>query len=94
VGGIKEKLLAARAAGLTRALVPVRNMRDVELEAGEATRAPQAAVGGAAGGPAAAAAAEGSSVLPGLVVVPVATLEEVLAAAFDPPLVLRHKSKL
>jgi ATP-dependent Lon protease len=29
VGGIKEKLLAAQAAGMTRVLIPARNMPDV-----------------------------------------------------------------
>ncbi|WIA37890.1 hypothetical protein OEZ86_014737 [Tetradesmus obliquus] len=93
VGGIKEKLLAARAAGLARALVPARNMRDVELEAGEATaphedRGPEGGCdeggGGGLGGPR----------REGLAVVPVATLEEVLAAAFDPPYLLRRRSRL
>jgi ATP-dependent Lon protease len=36
VGGIKEKLLAARAAGLKRVLVPARNMPEVHAEAQEA----------------------------------------------------------
>lgn len=31
VGGVKEKLLAAAAAGMARALVPARNMRDVTV---------------------------------------------------------------
>lgn len=32
VGGIKEKLLAARHAGCSRVIVPARNMRDVEVD--------------------------------------------------------------
>lgn len=32
VGGIKEKLLAAQAAGMARVLVPARNMPDVQAE--------------------------------------------------------------
>jgi predicted ATP-dependent protease len=94
VGGIKEKLLAARAAGLARALVPARNMRDVELDAGEAT-APQPAAEGV--GPGADDGGEAGGVRArreGLQVVPVATLEDVLAAAFDPPYLLRRRSKL
>ena len=35
VGGVKEKLLAARAAGLKRVLVPARNMPDIMAEAKE-----------------------------------------------------------
>ena len=31
VGGIKEKLLAAQAAGMARVLVPSRNMPDVQV---------------------------------------------------------------
>lgn len=31
VGGIKEKLLAAQAAGMARVLVPARNMPDVQV---------------------------------------------------------------
>ncbi len=39
VGGVREKLLAARAAGLKRVLVPARNMREVELEVPQQERA-------------------------------------------------------
>jgi predicted ATP-dependent protease len=105
VGGIKEKLLAARAAGLSRALVPARNMRDVQLEAAEAT-APEDEDN------------DGDVILDcnnvtdtqfpkqqqqcgnrrqsrqGLEVVPVAKFEDVLAAAFDPPYVLKKQSRL
>mmetsp|Transcript_6093 Transcript_6093/g.13222 ORF Transcript_6093/g.13222 Transcript_6093/m.13222 type:complete len:1166 (+) Transcript_6093:153-3650(+) len=38
VGGIKEKLLAARHAGLSRVIVPARNMRDVEVDVTPAVR--------------------------------------------------------
>jgi ATP-dependent Lon protease len=31
VGGIKEKLLAAHAAGMAKVLVPARNMPDVQV---------------------------------------------------------------
>jgi predicted ATP-dependent protease len=92
VGGIKEKLLAARAAGLSRALVPLRNMRDVELEAGEAT-APHTTHGAADGGDG-GETASGRLPREGLQVLPVATLEDVLAAAFDPPYLLRRRSRL
>lgn len=34
VGGIKEKLLAAQAAGMGRVLVPARNMPDVQVGGG------------------------------------------------------------
>jgi ATP-dependent Lon protease len=65
VGGLKEKLLAARAAGLKRAIVPMRNLPDVEAEAKEATQGPG-----------------------GLEIIGAARLEQVLAAAFDPPFLL------
>lgn len=110
VGGIKEKLLAARAAGLARALVPVRNMRDVELEASEAT-SPSDNDTETAAGPSKAAGdgdyavrvdaeeslergAAGGGGRQGLVVVPVTTLEDVLGAAFDPPYLLKRRSRL
>ncbi len=35
VGGVKEKLLAARQAGMRRVLVPARNLREVEVEFSE-----------------------------------------------------------
>ncbi len=38
VGGIKEKLLAARHAGMKRVIVPARNMRDVIADVPPATR--------------------------------------------------------
>lgn len=38
VGGIKEKLLAAQAAGMARVLVPARNMPDVQAEVPAAVR--------------------------------------------------------
>ncbi|KAL4458772.1 hypothetical protein ABPG75_013637 [Micractinium tetrahymenae] len=38
VGGIKEKLLAAQAAGMARVLVPARNMPDVRAEVPAAVR--------------------------------------------------------
>ena len=31
VGGMKEKLLAAHTAGMSRVIVPARNMRDVQV---------------------------------------------------------------
>ena len=39
VGGIKEKLIAAHQNGMTRVLVPAKNMSDVEHEVPAATRA-------------------------------------------------------
>ena len=63
VGGVKEKLLAALAAGMTRVLLPQRNMRDVAADVAAGVRAE-------------------------LELVPCGSLEEVLAAAFDPPLLL------
>lgn len=99
VGGIKEKLLAARAAGLQRALVPARNMREVLLQAQEATRGGDDndddggdALDACDGSSSSTAATAGSS--SGLQVIPVARLEDVLAAAFDPPYLLRSRSKL
>eukprot|EP00798_Chlamydomonas_sp_ICE-L_P026793 gene26793-4383_t len=38
VGGIKEKLLAARHSGLARVIIPARNMRDVEVDLPAAAR--------------------------------------------------------
>lgn len=112
VGGIKEKLLAARAAGLSRALVPARNMRDVQLEAAEAT-APEEEDDVGDGLADAVTTHIDRHVAdlvateqqqqqrqrrmkkqPGLAVIPVATLEDVLAAAFDPPYLLKKRSKL
>jgi predicted ATP-dependent protease len=111
VGGVKEKLLAAHAAGLTRALIPARNMREVELAARESSSGGAGGVGGAsefilpasggdAGGTAGAADAtsggssSSSGTGSGLRVIPVARLEDVLAAAFDPPYLLRRRAKL
>ncbi|MEW5314639.1 MAG: hypothetical protein WDW38_006117 [Sanguina aurantia] len=45
IGGVKEKLIAARHAGLTRVLVPARNMREVATEVPEAVRAAVSVVG-------------------------------------------------
>lgn len=70
VGGIKEKLLAARAAGITRVIVPARNMPDVLSEAGAALK-------------------DGR-----LQVIPAARVDQVLAAAFDPPYVLLPTPRL
>ncbi|KAF5833405.1 Lon protease C-terminal proteolytic domain-containing protein [Dunaliella salina] len=39
VGGLKEKLLAARRAGLSRAIVPARNMPEIVAEVSPAVRA-------------------------------------------------------
>jgi ATP-dependent Lon protease len=63
VGGIKEKLLAAQAAGMARVLVPARNMPDVQADVPAEVRQ-------------------------GLDVVACSRLEDVLAAAFDPPISL------
>ncbi|KFM25409.1 Lon protease 2 [Auxenochlorella protothecoides] len=65
VGGVKEKLLAAHAAGVRRALVPVRNLRDVRDDLPASVREDMQVLG-------------------------CQRMEEVLAAAFDPPLRLRH----
>ena len=108
VGGIKEKLLAARAAGLSRALVPARNMREVELYVQEATQddnllaAAQHTHDNDSSNSSTAATAgssssrddSSSSSSPGLQVIPVSRLEDVLAAAFDPPYLLRRHSRL
>ena len=102
VGGIREKLLAARAAGLNRALVPARNMREVELHAQEATQHQIEGDDGdgddaysttaTAGSSSSSSSSSGGGV--GLQVIPVSRLEDVLAAAFDPPYLLRSRSKL
>lgn len=69
-------------------------MRDVQLEASEATNPEDYVTDGNT-------AEEGQEHQrgqkprqAGLVVVPVTTLEDVLAAAFDPPYVLKRSSKL
>lgn len=68
VGGIKDKLLAARRAGLARVIVPARNMREVEMELPAVERA-------------------------AIEVVPATRLEDVLAAAFDPPYCLNTRAR-
>ncbi len=45
VGGLKEKVIAAHAAGLTRVLVPARNLREVETDVPEAVRKQMAVIG-------------------------------------------------
>ena len=63
VGGVKEKVLAAVAAGMQRVIIPAGNVKDVEVEVPEEVRA-------------------------GLEVVGVERVEQALAAAFDPPIML------
>eukprot|EP00951_Prasinocladus_malaysianus_P010656 scaffold78480_cov39-Prasinocladus_malaysianus.AAC.1 len=58
VGGIKEKLLAAKQAGMAEVLLPARNVRDVEADVPSELRR-------------------------GVTITPCATMEDVLAAAFD-----------
>lgn len=69
VGGIKEKLLAARHAGLSRVIVPARNMREVVADVPESVRT-------------------------SLAIIPASTLQDVLAAAFDPPYLLLPQARL
>jgi ATP-dependent Lon protease len=63
VGGVKEKVLAARAAGMRQVILPSRNLKDVEMELTEEERM-------------------------GIELKPVERLDQVLSAAFDPPLLL------
>lgn len=63
VGGVKEKVLAARAAGMRQVILPSRNLKDVEMELTEEERT-------------------------GIEVTPVERLDQVLRAAFDPPIML------
>ncbi|KAK2078188.1 Lon protease-like protein 2 [Prototheca wickerhamii] len=69
IGGVKEKLLAAHAAGVKRVIVPRRNLRDIEAEVPASVRGAVEVVG-------------------------VQRIEEVLAAAFDPPLALAQPARL
>lgn len=64
VGGIKEKLIAAHAAGMRAVILPARNMRDAEADVPK-------------------------EVLDAMELIPVERVEQALAAAFDPPLMLR-----
>ena len=63
VGGVKEKVLAAVAAGMRQVILPARNLRDVEAEVPIEIRS-------------------------GIDLIPVERLDQVLAAAFDPPIEL------
>lgn len=69
VGGVKEKLLAARHAGLKRVILPRRNLPDLVAEFGP-------------------------GLVPELEVVGVERMDEVLAAAFDPPFLLLPHARL
>jgi len=69
IGGVKEKLLAARQAGVQRVIVPSRNMPDVLADVPLAIRN-------------------------ALTIIPVSRLEQVFAAAFDPPYVMEPPTLL
>jgi hypothetical protein len=118
VGGIKEKLLAAQAAGMARALVPARNMPDVQV--GAAGCLPErylqlhlrlrltcqqcSSLGGgvhqlhadciALCCVALLQADVPAEVRLALQVVPCQRLEDVLQAAFDPPITLQQQQSL
>ena len=64
VGGVKEKVLAAIAAGMQRVVLPSRNVAEVEREVPEEVRR-------------------------GISLIRAERMEQVLAAAFDPPMELR-----
>lgn len=64
-----ERRRDVRSAGMTRVIVPQRNVRDVQAEVPP-------------------------DVLEALKVIPTTCLEQVLAAAFDPPLLLLPHSRL
>ncbi|KAH7619113.1 hypothetical protein Ndes2526B_g06066 [Nannochloris sp. 'desiccata'] len=61
VGGVKEKVLAAKAAGMRQVILPSRNLKDVEMELTEEERM-------------------------GIILTPAERLDQVLRAAFDPPI--------
>ncbi|KAG7669712.1 hypothetical protein KSW81_007860 [Nannochloris sp. 'desiccata'] len=61
VGGVKEKVLAAKAAGMRQVILPSRNLKDVEMELTEEEKM-------------------------GIILTPAERLDQVLRAAFDPPI--------
>jgi hypothetical protein len=74
-------------------------MREVQLQAQEATQQQQQqqddeCEDGCSTAATAGSSSSSSSSGPGLQVIPVSRLEDVLAAAFDPPYLLRKRSKL